>query len=205
MPAFVNFKICDNSKECSGIEVCPFGAITYNEELKTIEIDNSKCISCGSCEKACPIGAFKVAKNSIEAKVIQQEIEKDERTIKDLFVDRYGATPLSEFFMLDANALEEKIKDKNLVFIEIFKEDTIECLLKSIPIKEITKDLDKDILFYKVECNERLEKKFSINIFPSILIFRNGKFIDKVEGYYSEDQKSILISKINEILQKNFI
>lgn len=32
MPSFRNYKICDNSPECSGIEVCPVKAITFNEK-----------------------------------------------------------------------------------------------------------------------------------------------------------------------------
>ena len=64
MAVLVNFKICDNAKECGGIAVCPTGALSWNEEKESIEIDNDKCISCGLCEKECPIGAIMVAKNS---------------------------------------------------------------------------------------------------------------------------------------------
>ena len=51
MPVLINFKICDNAKECNGIEVCPTGALSWNEEDQTIEIDNSKCIECGTGKK----------------------------------------------------------------------------------------------------------------------------------------------------------
>ena len=38
MKALINFKICDNAKECSGISVCPTGAMSFDEE---------KCTNCG--------------------------------------------------------------------------------------------------------------------------------------------------------------
>lgn len=38
-------------------DVCPRGAITTDENLKT-HIDKSKCINCGLCAKVCPYGAI---------------------------------------------------------------------------------------------------------------------------------------------------
>lgn len=35
MAVLVNFKICDNAKECGGIEVCPTGALSWDEENET--------------------------------------------------------------------------------------------------------------------------------------------------------------------------
>ena len=140
MSVLVNFKICDNSKECGGVAVCPTKAFTYDESKKTIVIANDKCISCGLCEQECPIGAIMVAKNEEEHDKIQKEINEDIRTTKDLFVDRYGAEPINEFFMITEQELENKIQNKELTFIELYDEN-LRCLLKSIPIKDIT---DKD-------------------------------------------------------------
>ncbi|MBU0897971.1 MAG: 4Fe-4S dicluster domain-containing protein [Patescibacteria group bacterium] len=62
MSVLINFKICDNSKDCNGIKVCPVGAIFWDEKRKTVAVNNKKCISCGMCEKSCLIGAIRVAK-----------------------------------------------------------------------------------------------------------------------------------------------
>ncbi len=202
MAVFVNFKICDNAKECGGVEVCPTGAFSWEEEKETIVLDNQKCISCGLCEKECPIGAIRVGKTEEECQKIEKEIEDDPRTTKDLFVDRYGAAPLSEFFMIEASDISDKIKNKGLTFIECYKDDSIQCLLKSIPIKELTVDLDHDTLFYKVEADDEVIDKYDLYAFPSLLIFKDGKYLGKVEGYYTNDKKDDFIEEIYQIIEK---
>ena len=66
MSILVNFKICDNDKACSGMEACPNGVFSWDEEKKSLVIDNSKCISCGLCEKACMVSAIRVARTQEE-------------------------------------------------------------------------------------------------------------------------------------------
>lgn len=199
MSVLVNFKICDNAKECSGIAVCPTGALFWNEEQETIEIDNSKCISCGLCEKECPIGAIQMARNPEEYEKIEKEIEIDERTTKDLFVDRYGAVPISDFFRIELKEINEKINKDCLVLIEIYNPETAECLLKSIPIKELTNNLPSDTLYYKAESNTK-DIGFDIQALPALLIFKKGEFIGHIDGYYNNDNKETMLSLIKEII-----
>ena len=135
MAVLVNFKICDNAKECGGIAVCPTGALSYDDEKESIIIDNDKCISCGRCERECPIGAIMVARTDEEYDKLKKEIDNDSRTTKDLFVDRYGATPLSEFFMIESDDIENKVNNDGITLIELYNDDSIQCLLKSIAIK----------------------------------------------------------------------
>ena len=200
MAVLVNFKICDNAKECGGIEVCPTGALSWDEENETTKIDNEKCISCGACEKNCPIGAIRVAHTDEEYEKKKLEIENDPRTTKDLFVDRYGAVPLSEFFMLNAEDLDSKIAN-GVTVVECYEDDSIQCLLKSIPIKEITLNMPENTMFYKVESDDELKSKYNITELPALLIFKENKFLGLIEGYYSTEQKEEFINKINEILK----
>ncbi len=199
MSVLVNFKICDNAKECGGIAVCPTGALSWNEKKGTIEINNEKCISCGLCEKECSIGAIAVAKNEAEYNKIQKEIDEDIRATKDLFVDRYGAVAISDFFKIELKNINDKIKKNCITLIEIYNPDIAECLLKSIPIKDLTKNLPKDTLYYKIESDKVIDE-YEIKELPSLLIFKNGKHIGNIEGYFSNDEKEKIIKDLNKII-----
>lgn len=200
MAVLVNFKICDNAKECGGVAVCPTGALFYDDEKESIIIDNNKCVSCGRCESECPIGAIMVARTDEEYVKIKDEIDNDARTTKDLFVDRYGATPLSEFFILEPDDIEFKVNKNGITLVELYNDDSIQCLLKSIPIKELSKDLPKDTLFYKVEATENIIHKYNIDELPSLLIFKKENLLGHVDGYYTSDSKEEMINKIKKIV-----
>ena len=140
MPVIINFKICDNAKECGGIETCPTGALSWDEKNKTIKIDNSKCTSCGLCENACPVEAIKVAKTEKGYQEIKKEVEKDERKISDLFVDRYGAQPIDPHTLIFNNNFEASVfKTQKPTLVEFFNDDSVHCLRDSIPIKKLLK------------------------------------------------------------------
>lgn len=201
MSVLINFKICDNAKECGGIEVCPTGALSWDEKNETIVIDNEKCISCGMCEKECPIGAIRVAHDDTEYNKIKEEIDNDPRTTKDLFVDRYGAASISDFFKIEVNEIADKVDKECLALVEFYNLDFAECLLKSIPIKELTSDFPEDTLYYKAEVNDGYSD-FGVLELPALLIFRNNNLLGHIDGYYNIDGKAEMLNKINEIINK---
>lgn len=201
MSVLINFKICDNAQECSGIAVCPTGALSWNEEKEIIEIDNSKCISCGLCEKECPIGAIMVTKNEEEYNKIQKEIDEDPRTTKDLFVDRYGAVAISNFFKIELKDIKEKSEKDCITLIEMYNPDVAECLLKSIPIKELTKKLPNNTLYYKVETDNTNIEDYGIKELPALLIYKKGKLLGSIEGYFNNEEKENMLSNLNNILK----
>ena len=201
MKALINFKICDNAKECGGIAICPTGAMHYDEEKQTIVIDDS-CINCGVCEKECPVGAIMVAKDETQYQQYIEDINNDPRTIKDLFVDRYGAASLSEFFLIGEENIDEIVKKGKLTFIEVFNNDEAACLLKSIPIKEITDNINEEVSYYKVETNDEILKKYNIDEVPALLIFKNGALLGKIEGYFEISDKNEFENKVTEIVNK---
>lgn len=201
MHALINFKICDNAEECGGAAVCPTKALSYDRKKKNLVIDESKCIRCGLCVRECPIGAIRVPKTEEEFENIKKDYEKDTRTIKDLFVDRYGATPLSDFFMIDGKDIKYKISNPNIVLIECYNNESIQCLLKSITIKEITKDLPKSTLFYKAFCDENTKNEYKITELPSMLVFKNHELIGILKGYYDIENKEKLFTNISNLFK----
>jgi heterodisulfide reductase subunit A len=52
----VNEELCSGCKICS--DLCPFGAISFDEEKKVSRINDVLCKGCGICVAACPSGAI---------------------------------------------------------------------------------------------------------------------------------------------------
>jgi heterodisulfide reductase subunit A len=55
--AVVNEDICCGCQTC--ISVCPYTAITFNEEKNVSEVNEVLCKGCGTCGSACPTGAIR--------------------------------------------------------------------------------------------------------------------------------------------------
>ena len=198
----INFKICDNCAACNGIGVCPTGAFHFNEEKKTLEIDEEKCIKCGLCatsEDSCSVGAIKFAKTEEEKQRILKEIEDDPRTIADLMQDRYGGQPIFMPFTTDEDNLQKVLSTSRTCLVELLDEE--ECLIKSIPIKVILKEVGEELTYRKVPIeSEALLEKYDVKELPAMLVFRNNELLGKVEGYYSVDEAGSFINKLKEIV-----
>ena len=204
MAVLINFKICDNDKACSGMSACPNNVFSWDEENKTLLIDNSKCVSCGLCEKACMVSAIRVAKNQEEYNKIQKEFDEDKRTINDLLVERYGGKPIDPAMIGKEKEIVLKLNEaKRPLIVELFNEDSIMCLLKSIPMKKIANLFDENTRYRKVEVtsNEILEQ-YGIKELPALLFFKEGNFLGKFEGYVDENDENMLVGEIKRILNK---
>lgn len=197
MSAIINFKICDNSSECSCLSVCPVKAITWDSKKKTLLIDESKCINCGLCVNACPVGAIKVAVGQ-DFEFIKEEYKKDKRKTSDLFVERFGAESTNKEAVVSNAYFQSLINKKENMVIEFFNDNSIMCLIKSIPIRELFK---KGTLYNKIDTtsDKDLIKQFKIKKLPCLLFFKEGKLIDKIEGYFDTTQKEKLLAKIKRI------
>lgn len=201
MSVLINFKICDNAQECNGIAVCPTGALSWDKKKKSIKIDSEKCISCKKCEKSCMVSAIRVAKNEKEHKEIEEEINSDSRKVSDLFVDRYGAQPIHPAFLIKEDKFElEVLGSKKMVVAELFNDDSIMCLLKSIAMKDLFADYS--IKYRKVEVGKALVREYKIKELPTLIFFKNGELLGKIEGYYDNKKKEKLIKKIKLIVEK---
>jgi hypothetical protein len=61
---------------------------------------------------------------------------------------------------------------ENTVILEIFDKNSIGCLLKSIPVKEILEGL-QEVQYYKMEINDELKEKYQLSEFPTMLVFKS--------------------------------
>ena len=199
MSILINTKICDNAKECDGADACPTDALYWDETYKKLKIDDSKCTNCGLCVKACLVGAIKLATNEEEYKKIQKEIEEDPRIVSDLFIDRYGAELKQSAFFIEKGIDLEILQADRLAVLELFNDDSIQCLAYSIPIRELFKGFTE--MKYRKTSNPKIEKRYNVKQLPALLLFKNGKLLGKIEGYYDFKQKKELQEKIKEIIQ----
>ena len=202
MTVLINPKICDNSKDCSGIQVCPVKAFYWDESNKTIAVDDTKCTNCGKCEEACPVGAIKVARTDEEYTKTKKEIDEDLRKVSDLFVDRYGAEPQSPAFKIPKDKFKIQILESTQpAVVELFTGSSIKCLLHSIPIKELFEDMNVKYRKIEVEQKDSLLEDYEIKELPSMLFFKDGKLLGKIEGYFDYMKKLELEKEIDKILQ----
>jgi len=54
--AMVDETLCSGCKTC--LELCPYKAISFNDEKKLASINEALCKGCGTCAAACPSGAI---------------------------------------------------------------------------------------------------------------------------------------------------
>ena len=202
MAVLVNFKICDNAKECSCIQECPVGAFYWDESSKSIAIKDSVCTLCGICENACPVGAVKIAKTEKKLKILEDEYNKDIRTTDELFIDRYGATPINKSYLGNQSKFDVQVlQSVKLIVVELFNEDSIMCLLKSIPIRDILGDIKTNLTYRKIEVTDNsLLEEYKVLELPALLFFKDGNFLGKIEGFYDIYEQDKLINKVKEII-----
>jgi len=63
---------CQQCQDASCENGCPVGAISRNETLNRVEVDQEICIGCRTCVSVCPFGAMTF--NAIDRKVIKCDL-----------------------------------------------------------------------------------------------------------------------------------
>mgnify|MGYP001559449525 FL=1 len=215
MPIKINFNACDNSKECSGLAICPMNAIYWDDEKLnfqkkkgTLCVDNNKCVSCGQCVSACPIGAIIFAKTNKDLDNLADSLHINSKTVAELFVERYGAEPMNEKIRLDILEVTNFIKKTpGILLIEEYCDCSIQCLLRSIPIETIkqkillllenNQETVPTITYYKTNC---IDINIQDTLFPVLKIYRDSVLIGQVSGYYNDSNIDIFWTKIKNIL-----
>jgi heterodisulfide reductase subunit A len=69
--AVVDEKICSGCQLC--LRVCPFNAISFDEEKKVTRVNDALCKGCGVCVATCPSGAISLRHFSDRQIVAQME------------------------------------------------------------------------------------------------------------------------------------
>ena len=69
--AFIQEQLCSGCKTC--ISLCPYNAISFNDEKKVSVINEALCKGCGTCAAACPSGAITSRHFTTEQIIAQME------------------------------------------------------------------------------------------------------------------------------------
>lgn len=202
MSVLINKKRCDNADACSCISECPTKAFYWDTENQTVAVDNNLCINCRNCMISCEAGAVKVARNQEEYEKIKTEYDEDIMTIEKLFQDRYGASLVEEKYTLDISELEKIIVDSNKpLLLEFYNEEEARCLINSIPIEEIMKEIPFSVSYRKVNISEIDSLiNYHINNVPSLIVVKEGEVIYGWNGFVHVNEKEKLLEDLKEKL-----
>ena len=188
---------CDQAKECGCPDVCTRGAWYRDKEDKKWLINDSKCNDCGLCIRECPAKAVLLAETIKDKERILGQIANDtEHTPEKLFVERYGGMPIKNEIQISDKEFVSRILD-DLVLIEFFNDDSLECLVKAVPYKDFVSDFK--MAKVNVEEHQRLAEQYNIKKLPSLLVFRKGQEIGRISGFV--DSKEKLQSRLAEIIK----
>jgi thioredoxin 1 len=78
--------------------------------------------------------------------------------------------------------------NEKLVVADFYAEWCMPCLMLSPIIEDLSEQM-KDVVFVKIntEDNEELARKYNVSSIPCLIIFRNGKEIDRIIGAHSSE------------------
>ena len=89
------------------VAVCPFEAISKDEEQNKIILDVEECRVCGLCVSACPLSAIDLVYYDVDSLTKKVQAEMAEKGAKTLVLSCRGSNPVT----LD---IEDKLKDENV-------------------------------------------------------------------------------------------
>ena len=88
----------------------------------------------------------------------------------------------------DDNFETEVSKSKEPVMIDFYAEWCKPCIIMASTIEELKEEFDGKVKITKlnIEENSEIAKKFNISNIPAILLFKNGKVVDRHIGLRSK-------------------
>ncbi len=90
---------------------------------------------------------------------------------------------------------DESVSEKGLTLVDFFATWCGPCQMLGEVLEKISKDYN--IVKVDVDKAQNLAMKFDIEAVPTMLIYKDGKKVDRLEGFYPENE---LKEKIDEWL-----
>jgi thioredoxin 1 len=180
MPVIIDPRICEKQVICDLMRVCPMNAI-YQDKKGAVEIDNTKCNECLRCVKACPYLAVRFAKDMDELGGIEGKMRENFNVnahLRNIYGSGAGSIGKAE---LDDSNFKEKISAKTPTLVSFWgaHSGVIAGSLKWIAEKYEGK---LKVAHIKVAENPKSRKDYAITTTPTLILFRNGLELGRLEG-----------------------
>ena len=95
---------------------------------------------------------------------------------------------MSEIELNEKN-FEENITSNKLVIVDFWAPWCAPCRMLAPNLDEAVNELDGGVLAkVNIDENERLAIKYNIEVIPTLLVFREGKLINRASGYMGKEQ-----------------
>ncbi|NYZ79578.1 4Fe-4S binding protein [Candidatus Micrarchaeota archaeon] len=182
MPVFIDPRICDKQIICDLMKVCPMNAIYQDEKEGTVGVDTTKCNECMLCVKACPYLAVRAARDMNELgefKVRSGTIKFDrDEHLRRIYGDGPGSIGKAE---LDDSNFQDKVSSKTPTLVSFWgaHSSVIAPSLEWIASKYKGK---LNVAHIKVAENPKSRKEYAITTTPTLILFKNGRQIGRLEG-----------------------
>jgi len=203
MSIVINYKVCNKSSGCPCITACPNDAWYWDEENKRPTVDNSKCTNCGICTKTCPARVISGALDQAGVEKINQEIEADERTPNQIFMERFNVEPETQDIVVDSNTFEDEVLNAEGVVIVDFWTPKFSARCKNSTMLYTELAPKTKVVFKKLDVfsNQDFCKKIRITAIPALVVYYKGKVIDYIAGQIGWPEKDQIKSRIAKAVE----
>ena len=106
---------------------------------------------------------------------------------------------MSEITLTDQNFQKEVLNSEGLVLVDFWSPTCPPCLMLAPIIEEIAKEFEGKAKIGKLNVfeNQETADKYQIFSIPTIIIFKNGKEIERAVGLRP---KQVIVDKLNSLL-----
>ena len=206
MPALFNYKRCDGfhgcaqPQDCEGVKVCPTGAIrhAFRKDAKIPTIDLAQCIDCGKCKGCCPAGVIFYYQTEAEKKKIKQFIEEDGITPEEIWEQRYGVQPNKQCSVLTTKTFPTT--SSGLHAVDFWDKENLLCRVNAIKIDDLP---IRGFQYHKLSLDDfpEFKNRYRLRIVPSLLFFKEGIEIGRLEGALGTDLLNEAVSETKKLLE----
>jgi len=108
---------------------------------------------------------------------------------------------MSDLILTDQNFSEEVFKSPKPVLVDFWAEWCMPCQMIAPVLQEIAEKFGEKIKIGKLNIDENplISTTFSVEAIPTLILFKNGKIIQRFTGV---QPKEVIVEVINSVIEK---